>query len=406
MDVRLRGDASGPCAGLCVVDFSTVVAGPFCTMILGDLGADVIKVEPPGGDSTRLMGPPFSGGLSAMFTQFNRNKRSVVLDLKQPGGRDVATRLARTADVVVQNFRPGVAERLGIDYATLATASPGLVYLAISGFGSEGPYAAQPAYDTIIQGLTGLMPSQGDPHGPALIRSLVADKTTALTGVYGILAALLARQRGDGRGQLVDVAMLDAYAAFILPEALLRETFPPSERWQGTPDLASIPRTWATADGHVVMLPIEDAQFHAVCRVLDCEDLVRDSRFASLPLRILNRDELDPLLEHASRKLPTADLVARARELGAPIAPANGVGDFLADPQVATNETVFEVDDAVAGRVRYLANPVRLRRTPPSFRRHPPRLGEHTNEVLRAAGYDDTEIAALAAQGATQTGTA
>jgi crotonobetainyl-CoA:carnitine CoA-transferase CaiB-like acyl-CoA transferase len=398
MDVRLNADATGPCAGITVLDFSTVISGPMCTMILGDLGAEVIKVEPPHGDPTRMMGPPFKGDLSAMFAQFNRNKRSIVIDLKNTDGRAVAQRLARGADVVVQNFRPGVAERIGIDYATLAAHNSKLVYLSISGFGPHGPYVTQPAYDTVIQGLTGHMTIQGAGHTPALIRSLVADKASALTGVYGILAALLARERRGGQGQNIDVAMLDAFAAFILPDALLRDTFLPSDEWQSLPDISSVHRTWETADGHVVIMVVEDAQFHGLCRVIEREDLTTDPRFASLLMRIVNGQELFALLAQELCKWPTVTLLERARQFGAPVAPANRVQDFLADPQVHANQTVFEVEEATAGRIRYLRNPVRLQQTPPSLRRHPPRLGEHTDEVLRGSAYAADDIAALRAR--------
>jgi crotonobetainyl-CoA:carnitine CoA-transferase CaiB-like acyl-CoA transferase len=399
MKIEVGHPPTGPCAGIKVLDLSTVIAGPMCTMILGDLGADVVKIEPPRGDSTRMMGPPFKGGLSAMFVQFNRNKRSIVLDLKQAGGRDVAERLAESADVVVHNFRPGVAERLGIDYASLAGNNPRLVYLAITGFGPDGPYARRPAYDTVIQGLTGHMPIQGAGQAPALIRSLVADKASALTGAYAILAALLARERGDGRGQMIDIAMLDAFAAFILPDALLRDTFLPSDEWQGLPDYAMVHRTWETADGHVVLLIIEDWQFQAFCRILEREDLITDERFSSLLMRVVNITEAYSILETEVRKWPTAVLVERARETGTPLVAVNRLEDFLADEQVAANRAVFEADDAAAGRIRYLGSPVRSPKTPASLRRHPPRLGEHTDEVLRSAGYGDDAIAELRARG-------
>lgn len=399
MEIRLQGAPTGPCAGLRVLDFSTVIAGPMCAMILGDLGAEVIKIEAPRGDSTRMMGPPFKGGLSAMFTQFNRNKLSVVIDLKRAEGRAIALRLVENADVVVHNFRPGVPERLGIDYAALAARNPRLVYLAISGFGPDGPYVQQPAYDTVIQGLTGHMPIQGAGQAPALIRSLVADKASALTGAYAVLSALLARERGDGRGQLIDVAMLDAFAAFILPDALIRDTFLPSDEWQGLPDLSMVHRTWETADGHVVIMVVEDWQFQALCRILEREDLIGDGRFSSLMMRIVNLAELYAVLETELRKWPTATLLERARQSATPLAPANGLPEFLANPQVAVNRTVFEAEDAAAGRIRYLRNPVRLPHTPPSLRRHPPRLGEHTDEILRSAGYNDEAIAELRTSG-------
>jgi len=393
------GAAAGPCAGLTVLDFSTVISGPMCTMVLGDLGAEVIKIEAPRGDSTRQMGPPFTGGLSAMFAQFNRNKRSLVVDLKREDGVAVARRLAERADVVVHNFRPGVAERLGIDFASLSARNPRLVYLAISGFGAAGPYVQLPAYDTVIQGLTGHMPIQGAGKEPQLIRSLVADKSTALTGVYAVLAALLARERNGGAGSMIDVAMLDAFAAFILPDALLQETFLPSEQWRGLPDLSIVHRTWQSADGHVVIMIVEDWQFQALCRMLGRVDLIDDERFATLRVRVGKLDELYAILETEIRKWPTAVLVERARAAGAPLTAANTLRDFLGDPQVAVNQTVFEADHPTAGRVRYLRNPVRSDGMQPSLRRHPPRLGEHTDEVLREFGYETADIGLLRSSG-------
>jgi len=232
-----------------------------------------------------------------------------------------------------------------------------------------------------------------------MIRSLIADKASGLTGAYAILAALLARERGDGRGQMIDIAMLDAFAAFILPDALVRDTFLPSDEWQGLPDLAMVHRTWETADGHVVFLIIEDWQFQALCKILEREDLITDERFSSLLMRVVNITEAYSILESEVRKWPTAVLVERARATGTPLVAANRLQDFLADEQVAVSQTVFEADDAAAGRIRYLRNPVRSPKTPASLRRHPPRLGEHTDEVLGAAGYGEDVIAELRARG-------
>jgi crotonobetainyl-CoA:carnitine CoA-transferase CaiB-like acyl-CoA transferase len=398
MDLRLGGDAAGPLAGLKVLDLSTVVSGPFCTQMLGDLGADVVKVESTRGDTTRMMGPPFNEGLTPIFSHFNRNKRSIALDLKQPRGREVALRLARTADVLVENFRPGVAGRLGLGSDRLLGENPRLVYVAISGFGPEGPYRDLPAYDSVIQGLVGFMPIQGGQGTPQLIRCIAADKVTAMTATQGVLAALLTRERGGG-GQRIDVPMLDAYAAFMLPDVFGAQTFLPVEE-AGALDPAVVHRTWETADGYVVMMIIEDGQFHGICRALEREKLIDDPRCANLITRIVHAEELFAMLEQELRKWPTRELVDRARRFGAPVAPANDLEAFLADPQVEASGTVVELEDPKAGRMRFLGNPLRFERSPTSFRRYPPRHGEHGDEVLRELGYGPVEVSELRAAGA------
>ena len=397
-----NGSEAGPLVGIRVLDVSAVVSGPLCGQILGDLGADVIKVESPAGDTTRRLGPPFrggAGGLTGMYTQFNRNKRSLAVDLKTDEGRGVLRRLARGADVLIENYRPGVAERLGIGYETLSAENPALIYVAISGFGPDGPYADHPAYDTVIQGLGGFMRAQGDAQ-PELVRCIVADKITAFTATYAVLAALFSRDRQGGSaraGQRVDIPMLDSYVAFMLPDtAFHQETFQPKE-----PNLVYLNphRTWTTKDGHVVMLIIEDHQFAAICRVLEREDMIDDPRCVNLITRIQHALELFGELDAEIRKWTTSELVERARKLGAPLAPCNGIQEMLDDPQIRHNRVILEVEHPEHGTVRYLRNPVRFASTPTSLREHAPRLGEQTDTILGEAGFTDDEIHALRESG-------
>jgi crotonobetainyl-CoA:carnitine CoA-transferase CaiB-like acyl-CoA transferase len=391
---------AGPCDGIRVLDFTTVISGPFPTQALGDLGADVVKVEPPLGDSSRYSGAPFrEPGFSGFLAQFNRNKRSIALDLKQPEAQAAARRLAARSDVVVQNFRPGVAERLGLSYERLREDNPGLVYAVITGFGTDGPYAALPAYDHVIQGLTGLMPVQGGDGPPRLMLGGMADKATGTTTLVGVLAALLARERNGGVGQRIDVPMLDAFAAFALPEEMMSRSFPPLE--SDGPTSNDIFRTWETADGFVVGLVIQDAEFRGLCRAIGREDLLEVPGFRSTQGRFAHWDELAPQLEDGLRRLPTREFVARARELGAPFAPVQTVDEFIGDVQTVHNETVVPVEDPrFEAPTRYLRHPVRYEKTPASFRRHAPRLGEHTDEILSEAGFSGEEIEALRRSGA------
>lgn len=395
----LSDTVPGPCHGIRVLDFTSVISGPFCTQALGDLGADVIKVEPPQGEQGRYSGAPFREPLfSGFLAQLNRNKRSLVIDLKSDAGRDLVRRLVRRADVVAENFRPHVMESLGLGYEALRELNPSLIYLSINGFGSDGPYADLPAYDMVMQGLVGLMPEQGGDGPPALVQGSVADKSTSLTALSGVLAALLARERDpERRGQRVEVAMIDAYAAFALPEAMMSRSFPPLTGDAGVG--ASFFRSWETADGHVVGAIIQDRQFAGLCRALGRPDLAGDPRFETMGERFKHYREMVAALADEIRKLPRDEFVARARAEGAPFAPVNDVDEFLDDPQVRHRATVRLEEDSRFGPVRYLAPPIRLDRTPAAILRHAPRLGEHTDEVLRELGVNDETIEELRSAG-------
>lgn len=398
MEISLDGKkAAGPLSGVRVLDLSAVVSGPLCSQVLGDLGADVIKVEAPGGDATRRLGMPDECGYTGWFLNFNRNKRGVCLNLKTPEGLDVVRRLARDADVFIENFRPGVADRLGVGYESLSAENPRLLFVSITGFGPDGPYRDRPAYDSVIQGYGGFMPTQGADAEPTLVRSIAADKVSAMTATYAVLAALYDREKNGGRGQRIDIPMLDSWVAYILPDVFLDRAYADKPDPGPAPNLH---RTWATKDGHVVMMLIEDHQFHAMCRVVDREDLITDPRCATIIDRFMNAASLFPEIEAELARRTTQELLDRAAEFGAPLAPANDIKDLMNDPQAKHAKIVMDVPHEKAGNLRYLRSPARFSQTPTAFHAHPPGLGEHNEQVLREAGYSDDEIEALREAGA------
>lgn len=381
-----------------MLDFTTMVSGPVCTQYLADLGADVIKIEAPAGDASRHTASAQRKGMAGFFAQLNRNKRSLVIDLRNPEGVSLVHRLAKGADVVVENFRPGVADRLGIGYDALRARNPKLIYTAISGFGTTGPYAGHPAYDHIVQGLTGMMPAQGGDGPPRMLQSVAVDKASGFAAGAATVAALLARERDGGEGQRVDVPMLDAYAAYMLPEAVGSDAFP-----ELTPPKSPAPqifRTWETKDGHIVGIVVQDKQYEGLCKMIEREDLMDDERFATLIPRFQNVDALYAIMQNEFLKWPAAVLVERARRHGVPFGPVHDFEGFLRDPQTEHNGTVFEVEDADGDRTRYLTHPARFAQTPAVFTRPPPALGEHTDGVLTEAGFANDEVSALRASGA------
>jgi crotonobetainyl-CoA:carnitine CoA-transferase CaiB-like acyl-CoA transferase len=368
----------GPLAGLLVADFSRVLAGPFATMLLGDLGADVVKVEhPDGGDETRAWGPPWHGDHSTYYLAVNRNKRSVALDLKDDHGRRAARALAGRADVVVENFRPGALERLGLGYEEVGRDNPGLVWCSISGFGREAG-AALPGYDFLVQAMSGLMSITGPAGGePTKVGVALVDVLTGLYATTGVLAALAERER-TGRGQRVEVSLLGSALASLVNQAssYLCTGRPPRAMGNRHPSITPY-ETLATADRPLVVAVGNDAQFARLCRVLGLPEAADDPRFASNADRVRNRDALAALLEEALAARRAADWVAALADAGVPCGLVNDVGEAFALAERLGLEPVAD-----AGGVPQVANPIRLSASPAGYRLAPPALGEHTAEVL------------------------
>ena len=388
---------AGPCAGIRVLEFCTMVSGPMCGQILGDFGADVLKLEGLAADPMRGVEPRFRG-FSALFSQFNRNKRSVVVDVKSEAGRDVIQTIASSVDVFIENCRPGVAERLGLGYERLKTTNPGLVYVSVNGFGDDGPYREYPAYDPMIQGLTGFMPVQGDATEPAPVRSLVVDKVAAMSAALASLAAVYARGGNGGAGQRVEVKMLDAFAAFILPERMINHTFESPDA-TGLPvvDTSRVTCAIATSDGHVTGLIFQEGQFQNACTALGREDIRHDPRFATPSGRISHIAELSDAVGESIGRMTTQQFLALAREHDIPFAPVNDIEAFFADPQVKHNGTYFAMPDPEFGPLRGLNAFASFASAPPSawHRHRAPKYGEHTRDVLRESGYDAAAIERL-----------
>jgi len=385
-------------AGLRVLDQTQVMAGPFCTMLLADLGADVVKIEPPGGEATRQMELQLAPGHSAPFLAVNRNKRGLVLDLKHPDGAGVLKRLVAGADVLVENYRPGVAKRLGVDYATLAAVNPRLVYCSISGFGQTGPYASRGGYDLIAQGMSGIMSATGSEGGPPVkVGVPVADLGAGLFGVLGILAALRAR-RVTGRGQFVDTSLFEAGVALSQWEATEYWFTGETPKRLGTAHRLNAPyQAFRASDGRFTVGAANNRLWPRFAALLGAPHLVADPRFADMAGRVRNRPALQAEIEKVTIRETRAHWLARCEAAGVPAGPIYSVPEAHADPHARARGMVQELDHPPLGRVKALGNPVKLSRTPPTLRAAAPAIGEHTDAVLGEAGFAATEIARLRA---------
>ncbi|HEX5147676.1 MAG TPA: CoA transferase [Candidatus Limnocylindrales bacterium] len=416
--------ATGPLAGIVVCDLSTVLAGPYCTMLLADLGADVIKVEPPDGDGTRAWGPPFAGtptagaayppgdpriepgyaGESAYYLAINRNKRGLRLDLKAPEGREVLARLLARSDVLVENQRVGGLARLGFPDDRLEHLYPRLVHLAISGYGPDGPLADRPGYDFIIQAAAGLMSITGTPDAeggePTKVGVAVSDLTTGMLGAVAILAALAGRDRAGspafGRGQRIDLSLLESTVAWLANQASnhLVGGLVPGRMGNQHPNITPY-ETFMTADGEIAVAVGSERQWPRFCEAIERPALADDPRFVDNAARLAHRGELRELLVLAFSARTSAEWLARLDAAEVPCGPINDLAAVFRDPQVLARRMVETVEHPTIGPVRVTGVPFKLSETPASVRSAPPLLGQHTDEVLRWLGYDEAASSAL-----------
>ncbi len=391
---------TGPLNGIRVLDLTSMISGPIATMMLGDQGADVIKVEPLTGDLVRGLRADGAGGLSAMFISSNRSKRSLALNLKDPEGLELLKRLIPTADVLVQNFRPGAIERMGLGEDTVRALRPDIVYVSISGYGETGPYAHKRVYDPMIQALSGLTSIQADAATgrPKMVRVIVPDKLTAVTAAQAISAALFARER-TGKGQHIKLAMLDTMVAFLWPEGMTGYTFVGREvhtsRSQLTQDLI-----YETVDGYITVGAVSDTEWKALCRALDKSEWLEDERFKTLGDRSRNiKDRLD--LTADTLKGNTSEYwLARLDAESVPCAPVLSRAEAIEHEQIRANELIRELEHPVVGTIRQPRPAARFDETPSDIQRHAPSLGEHTEEILRQElNLDSDEIEKLRSGG-------
>jgi crotonobetainyl-CoA:carnitine CoA-transferase CaiB-like acyl-CoA transferase len=405
----MTGHGAGPLAGLRVLELSTVLAGPYCAMVFADLGADVIKVEPPEGDPTRGYGPPWveapaSDGapperVAAYFLSVNRNKRSLRLDLRRPEGVDVVRRLVRQSDVLIENFRPGALDRLGLDDTVLAESNPKLVHVSVTGYGPDGPDANKPGFDFIAQAVGGLMSITGFPEEedgqPTKVGVAITDIVTGLLGAVGVLAALRA-----GVGQRIDVSLLESTLAMLINQA--QNSFvggaSPARRGNAHPNIVPY-ETFATADGEIAVAVGSERQWPRLCRALGLSHLASDPRFVDNDSRVRHRAELRPLLANRLSGEPSAHWLAVLDAAQVPCGPVNDVAAAFAQPQAQFRQMQAAVQHPRLGAISQIGLPYKLSATPASIRTAPPLIGEHADEILAELGYDAEAISALRSGG-------
>jgi len=397
-DYRYKALMNGPLSGFRILDLSRVLSGPAATMLLADQGADVIKVEPPGGDITRQMGVG-KDGMSAGFLNINRGKRAIALNLRQPRAIRIVKRIAETADVFVQNFRPGAVDDMGLGADVIRALNPKIIYVSISGFGETGPYAHKRVYDPVIQALSGITDVQadGDTGRPRMIRTVIPDKTTALTAAQAITAGLLARER-SGKGQHIRLAMLDAMIAYLWPEGMINLTIVDDDRPPGVGQLAQ-DLVFETRDGYITAGAMSDLEWKGMCTALERPDWMTDPRFATTGARFTNAKVRIAETGKILSTRTNAEWLERLDANGVPCAPILMRSEVIEHEQVKANDIVSEYDHPTIGRVRQPRPAARFEHGDPERQPLAPRLGEHNREVLDELGYDEAAIADLVRDG-------
>ena len=388
--------------GVKVLDLTQIMAGPYCTMTLADMGADVVKIEKPnGGDDTRRMGPPFIEGESAAFLGINRNKRSVVVDLRSDDGREIVLDMARRYDILVENFRPGSLERMGLGYERVREINPAMIYCTISGFGGTGPYARRGGFDLVAQGMSGLMSVTGHPDSaPTKIGVPVCDLNAGMFAALGILTAYISRLK-TGQGQQVDTSLLEGGIAYTFWESAMYFATGESPGPKGSAHRLTAPyQAFETSDGYVNVGAANQANWERLCAAIGRDELASDPRFAEPRDRMDNLDELTATLEQTFSRQTSDHWLKALEAAGVPAGPIYDLGQVYEDPQVRARQMIVETDHPVAGQISNIGIPVKLSETPGRFQRPAPTLGQHTDEVLRELGRTDAEIAALRSTGA------